>query len=508
MNEREQNSLDQVDRLVGAYLTRRSASVDAEAGLARIKRALNETTPARHASARPSARRFKRVGLAAGIAASITLAFLGGWHFGPVQASATELVQEVKRVHNLPLERCYVVEFERVAHDDARTPLEMAPGQVRVWTRGDRFWVEMRQPGAEPALIWGRGENGSLWAALDAHRGVRISADQAPRRLALLADVYSLNLETLLDDVLHDCTLEEDSLGSGSALTRVVRAQPRTQRTRFWLEQATLEIDTEARVLRRLVIDRNRLGLPFARVTFTLVETGPAEDAKYLLEGRLTQPFHIHEGNIEPRVKLELLARWLGARGAMTTTEEPNPPVQQPGQAPAAGSDGRTIQIKDVDGNVFTPLAPAQKRASLLLFLLPDCPVCNAYAPAIQRICKDYEPKGIDTFVVHADQDVTAAEAKKHAADYHLPCKILLDPAQSLVKWTGATMAPEAAVVGPDGKVLYLGRIDDLFADYGKRRLEPKQLDLRNALDAVLAGKTVPGPTAKPIGCHLPALRK
>ena len=115
-------------------------------------------------------------------------------------------------------------------------------------------------------------------------------------------------------------------------------------------------------------------------------------------------------------------------------------------------------------------MSAAQKKASLLLFLLPDCPVSNAYAPEIKRICSDYEPRGVGVFVVHADPDLTAEEAKKHAQEYQLPCPVLLDPTHVLVKWTGATMAPEAAVVGPDGKVLYLGRIDDLFVDYGKRR--------------------------------------
>jgi len=144
----------------------------------------------------------------------------------------------------------------------------------------------------------------------------------------------------------------------------------------------------------------------------------------------------------------------------------------------------------------------------LLLFLLPDCPVSNAYAPEIKRICTEYDAKGVAAFVVHADPDVSAEEAKKHAQEYGLPCPVLLDPTHRLVKWTGATMAPEAAVVGPDGKVLYLGRIDDWYFDYGKRQVEAKQHDLRIALDAVLAGKPVQTPGAKPIGCHLPLAKQ
>ena len=166
------------------------------------------------------------------------------------------------------------------------------------------------------------------------------------------------------------------------------------------------------------------------------------------------------------------------------------------------------VQFKDVDGRPQTPLALADRKASVLFFLLPDCPVSNSYAPEIKRICADYEAKKIVAFVVHADPDVTAEQAKKHAKEFGFSCPVLLDPTHVLVKKTGVTMAPEVAVVGPDSKVLYRGRIDDWYADYGKRRAAPTQRDLRNALDAVLQGKTIAIPTTKVIGCYLPETNK
>jgi hypothetical protein len=167
-------------------------------------------------------------------------------------------------------------------------------------------------------------------------------------------------------------------------------------------------------------------------------------------------------------------------------------------------ADPDAVRVKDVDGRVQTPLFQPDKKATVLFFLLPDCPISNAYAPEIKRICADYAPKKIAAFVVHADPDVTAEQAKKHARDYGFGCPVVLDPAHVLVKKTGVTMAPEVAVVGPDRKVLYRGRIDDWYADYGKRRAEPTQRDLRNALDAVLQEKAVARPTTKVIGCYLP----
>jgi hypothetical protein len=176
-------------------------------------------------------------------------------------------------------------------------------------------------------------------------------------------------------------------------------------------------------------------------------------------------------------------------------------------QEPLRGED-RTIQLRDVNGREHTPLSQPDRKAIVLFFLLPDCPISNAYAPEIKRICAEYEPKKVAAFVVHADPDLSDVDARKHAKEYGLSCPILRDPSHLLVKRTGVTMAPEVAVVGPDGRVLYRGRIDDWYVDYGKRRGEPTQRDLRNALDAVLQGKPVMTPTTPVIGCYLPEPKK
>jgi hypothetical protein len=474
MSQAQNDPLTEVDAVVQAYLGKQVQKVDADAGLARVRAAQRPAVPFR--------RRVLRLALTGAVAAAVVLAFLGGMYLGPVHASAKELVQEARRVHDQSLERCYAVEIQLLSNDDIQST--KIPKQVQVWTRGDRFWVSMK--GQDPSVapfVWGRTENGALWAVLDSHRGVRVSAEKAPRPLALVADVYSLNLDTLLDSVLSDCTLTE--LPATTPLTRVVHAEPTSEATQRWLASATLEIDTEAKVVRRLLLDRNRAGVPWAKVTFTLTETRPADDSKYQLEGHLASPFRIHEENIEPRVKLELLKRWASVR-----------------------SGENRIVLTDVNGKEQTPLSQPEHKATVLFFLLPDCPVSNAYAPEIKRICDAYEPKKVAMFVVHADPDVTPEIAKKHAKEFGMACPVVCDPGHVLVKRTGVTMAPEVAVLGPDTKVLYRGRIDDLYADYGKRRSEPTQRDLRNALDAVLAGRPVATPTTKVIGCPLPEARK
>jgi thiol-disulfide isomerase/thioredoxin len=176
--------------------------------------------------------------------------------------------------------------------------------------------------------------------------------------------------------------------------------------------------------------------------------------------------------------------------------------------APPLAPQTPIIKISDVNGAVYTPLSQPNIKATVLLFVLPDCPISNSYAPQIKRLVADYEPKKISVFVVHVDPDVTAEAAKKHAKEYDLTCPILLDPSHLLVKHTGVTIAPEAAVVGADGKLLYRGRIDDWYVDLGKRRAEPTKRDLRDALDAILQGNAVATPRTTAFGCYLPPPRQ
>lgn len=168
----------------------------------------------------------------------------------------------------------------------------------------------------------------------------------------------------------------------------------------------------------------------------------------------------------------------------------------------------QVIELPDVQGRMHTPLNQPDTKAVVLFFLLVDCPISNAYSPEISRICADYVLKKVATFIVHADPDLSPAEAQKHAKDYGLKSPLLLDPRHQLVQRAGVTIAPEVAVFDAAGTLCYRGRIDDLYVDLGKRRATPTQRDLRIALDALLEGKPIPTPRTRALGCYLPTPQK
>jgi hypothetical protein len=154
-----------------------------------------------------------------------------------------------------------------------------------------------------------------------------------------------------------------------------------------------------------------------------------------------------------------------------------------------ASATARDEAVRDVNGKVQRPFEAAGKAGSVLIFYWHDCPICNSYAPEINRICA--ANTNFAFYIVQVDPDLTPAAAKKHAEDFALRPPVLLDGRHRLVKLAGATTTPEAVVFGKNKNVLYHGRIDNLYPSLNQRRAEATEHDLQDALDAITAGKTV-----------------
>jgi AhpC/TSA family len=161
--------------------------------------------------------------------------------------------------------------------------------------------------------------------------------------------------------------------------------------------------------------------------------------------------------------------------------------------------ESSVLVLNDLDGISRHPLEPAEKLASVLIFYGYDCPISNAYAPEINRLCASYT--NFAFYVVQVDPDLTSTAARLHAKEYDLRPPVLLDSQHRLVKLFKPTVTPETVVLGKSGEVLYRGRIDDRNVDLGKHRSAATQHDLIEALDAIAAGQPVKQKETRPIGC-------
>lgn len=170
---------------------------------------------------------------------------------------------------------------------------------------------------------------------------------------------------------------------------------------------------------------------------------------------------------------------------------------------PIIGGSG----LLDASDKPFDLWSDTSAKATVVIFTRSDCPVSNRYAPEVRRLYEEFEPQGVRFFLVYVDPKETAATVQAHLAEYEYPCAGLRDPEHHLANETGATVTPEAVVFDAERQITYRGRIDDLFASFGKLRDEPTSHDLADALAATLAGEPVAVPRTEAVGCYIGDLK-
>jgi thiol-disulfide isomerase/thioredoxin len=162
------------------------------------------------------------------------------------------------------------------------------------------------------------------------------------------------------------------------------------------------------------------------------------------------------------------------------------------------------VDLRDVDGVEHRQAEWDSKRAVVVFFTTTECPLSNGYIPEMNRLQKEYAARNVAFYAVEVDTALTDRDVRKHAKDFAIAYPVLIDKRQTLVRLAGATATPEVAVLSNKGAVLYLGRIDNRVEDFDQHRNVVTEHDLREALDAILAGRAVPHATTKVVGCAIP----
>ena len=163
------------------------------------------------------------------------------------------------------------------------------------------------------------------------------------------------------------------------------------------------------------------------------------------------------------------------------------------------------LTVQDLEGKSWTPLAPAHGTIDLLIFVSADCPISARYSPEINRILRDYaQAQHVQAFLIYADPNAERSAVRANLKAFHdgLAVPAIIDSDMRLTIAVDAKVTPTAAIYTDAGRS-YFGRIDNLYEEIGKNRREATEHDLRDALNAVLAGRPVKTPETRAIGCFI-----
>ena len=162
------------------------------------------------------------------------------------------------------------------------------------------------------------------------------------------------------------------------------------------------------------------------------------------------------------------------------------------------------VTVPALDGTRVAPLDPVEGvEATVLLFVMTDCPISNRYAPEIRRLHGEFAGT-VRFWLVYVDAHRPVAELLEHQSSFGYPFGALRDADGALAALAGATVTPEAAVFDAKQRMIYRGRIDDRFVSFGVARRAPRVRDLHDRLSRVAAGETLAFSETRAVGCYIP----
>jgi len=160
----------------------------------------------------------------------------------------------------------------------------------------------------------------------------------------------------------------------------------------------------------------------------------------------------------------------------------------------------------DLAGKTVNPFEVSAGKPLILIFVRTDCPVSNRYAPTIEALSHKYAGEAV-MMLVYPDKSETPQNIEKHLRDYGYKMPALRDTQRELVKVSKVEITPEAAVFDGRGELIYHGRIDNWYVDFGHARSAPTTHELDEAIHAAL-NSTIPAPASvSGIGCYISDLQ-
>jgi peroxiredoxin len=163
-----------------------------------------------------------------------------------------------------------------------------------------------------------------------------------------------------------------------------------------------------------------------------------------------------------------------------------------------------TTKLLNVDGRELSLAQLAGKRGTLVIFSCNHCPWVKAWETRMVAIGNAAVAEGVGVVAVNSNDpkvypDDDLVKMKERARDRGYQFPYVMDSTSEVGRAFGATHTPEAFLFDASGRLVYHGTIDDNARDPGK--VEHRYL--RDALDAVVAGKQPPVQETKALGCTI-----
>lgn len=182
--------------------------------------------------------------------------------------------------------------------------------------------------------------------------------------------------------------------------------------------------------------------------------------------------------------------------------------MAEKGASPVAiGQPAPGFELRDTDGTAFT-LEQFTKEGKIVVleWFNPDCPFIKKHhelSMTFNNLHDQFADKGVVFLAINSSasgmQGHGIERNKKAKADFKMAYPILIDEAGTVGRAYGAKTTPHCFVIGKDGKMAYMGAIDDDRSPDKAGKIN----HVEKALTELVAGQTVSKDTTQPYGCSV-----
>jgi peroxiredoxin len=156
---------------------------------------------------------------------------------------------------------------------------------------------------------------------------------------------------------------------------------------------------------------------------------------------------------------------------------------------------GRKVSLKSFEG----------RKALLVMFICRHCPYVKHVERELARLGKDYLGRDVGIAAISANDaanyhDDAPESLKQQAQENDFTFPYLYDESQATAKAYTAACTPDFFLFDAYRKLVYRGQLDDSRPGSGA---PVTGKDLRQAIDAVLAGKSVASAQRPSVGCGI-----
>lgn len=161
-------------------------------------------------------------------------------------------------------------------------------------------------------------------------------------------------------------------------------------------------------------------------------------------------------------------------------------------------------KVEDISGRSLTLNSVKEQNGLLVIFSCNTCPWVVKWENRYLDLGTITKTSNIGMIALNPNERIrdkgeSMEDMKKRAKNKGYNFYYALDKDHELADAFGATRTPHVFLFDKDMKLVYRGAIDDNAADAGK----VKQYYLKNAIDELVAGKSVTESTTRSLGCTI-----